>query len=142
MKQKDLFIIIIILLLLSAATYFFITHRHQNNIEKPIEPQPLEKLEKTEVTPQKQEIPQTKVGKTEATKKKLPKTDFTWKDLDIKPIKSIEGSHYVFTAFDFDDKHNTLMIAGSYPKYLVKFIKNGELQSSFVHSWDEEVYNY
>ncbi len=128
MKQKDLFIIIIILLLLSAATYFFITHRHQNNIEKPIEPQPLEKIEKTETSSQKQETPQTKVSKAEEAKKELPKTDFTWKDLGIKPIKSIEGSHYVFTAFDFDDKHNTLMIAGSYPQHLVKFIKNGEVE--------------
>src|SRR5690606_5133760 len=48
---------------------------------------------------------------------------YTWNELGIKPISSIEGDNYTFTAFDYDQKNKELVIAGSYEKNKLTFVK-------------------
>lgn len=49
---------------------------------------------------------------------------YTWNELGIKPIESIEGDNYTFTAFDYDQKNKELVIAGSYEKNQLIFVKD------------------
>lgn len=68
---------------------------------------------------------------------------FTWNDIGIEPLQSIEGANYVFTAFDYDEKNNELVVVGSYEKNKIIYIKDkkyNELEISDI-PMDVIVYN-
>jgi hypothetical protein len=44
----------------------------------------------------------------------ISEISYTWNELGIEPITSFEGDNYVFTAFDFDEVHDELVLAGNY----------------------------
>jgi hypothetical protein len=46
--------------------------------------------------------------------------EINWKEIGIRPVSTIEGINYTFTAFDIFD-NSVIAIAGSFPKYLVRF---------------------
>ena len=51
---------------------------------------------------------------------------YTWSELGIKTIESIEGDHYAFTAFEYDQNNQELIIAGSYEKNQMIFVKDNK----------------
>lgn len=51
---------------------------------------------------------------------------FTWLELDITPVKTVEGGNYVFSAFDFDIHNSELVIAKSAENNLLTFISDAK----------------
>ncbi len=64
---------------------------------------------------------ETKGGKT------ILDNNYSWHELGIKPVKSFEGSNYVFTAFDYNPNTEELLIAISSEKNTLKFVKNSSI---------------
>ena len=106
MKLNKRLIIILGLLIISLTAYYILISSRQSE-------QTIEKKSNEEIV---------KITKKEITS--LNDKQYSWDDLGIKPIKNLEGNHYVFTAFDFDKKNNELIIAGNYDKNKVLFVKN------------------
>jgi hypothetical protein len=72
---------------------------------------------------------------------------YLWNDIGIKPKRTIEGTNYIFTAFDFNENTEELIISGNYGVSKVLFIKDSLVEEMivsdipidiFVH--DENVY--
>lgn len=113
MKKKH-FLIIGILLLLLVGGYFII-----NNLEL-----------KNNTFINQQSKANLKIGKSDVINR-----TFTWSELDIIPIKTVEGSNYVFSAFDYDISNNELVIARSAENHYLMFINDSnktELQISDI----------
>lgn len=106
MKNKTLVLVLLLIITFSAVFYFM-------------------KGKKQKV---KNEIPNTEVLlKKNLTSNHLNKT-FKWSELNIKPIKSIEGSDYTFTAFEIIK--NELVIAGNFNnKNIIRFLKNEKISN-------------
>ena len=131
--KKNYALVIGILLLLLIGGYFVIRQQSKEIIEKRSneETEQLSKDDELEILTKKRSnrtINESNVGNNSSDK--IDKT-LTWAELDIVPVKTVEKSNYVFSAFDFDLKNNELVIARSDENHFLMFIsdsKKTELQ--------------
>lgn len=107
-------IIIIALAVTVGLIALFSRQANTENAEKP--------LSSLELSSKQSASQESKVEKLEAINQVFP-----WSELGIKPMETLEGDHYVLTAFDYDHKNNELIIAGSYEKNTLSFIKDGKI---------------
>ncbi len=134
--MKKIIIFLLFLLLLTGAYFLLMPSKNTSNNNKPeSKPQKLEKpISKTKTKDSLIDKPvvidkQEKATKVKIIKSKQKKTPlhFTWKDIDIKPMPTPEGVHYVFSGFDIIDKQ-ALAIVGRYSDgNLLKIIESKHL---------------
>ena len=68
------------------------------------------------------QIPDKKTQIKQVKEIQSPNISFSWKDLNIKPVPTPEGTYYTFTAFDMAP-NNSLVITGRFnKKNIVRFI--------------------
>lgn len=72
-------------------------------------------------------IPKNQLTKSRMTDDSVEfEKTYSWEKLGIKPLQSIEGMNYVFSAFGFNDKTDELVIAGNYGSNKLLYVNNND----------------